>query len=261
MITIATYNILHGYHTKFILSTIKALIEKGTTVICLQEAEVSFEKILNEFLQVQKLDSWKAYYVHFGPGGNLAFIWDGATLELQDIQTVLLPVIAPVFMQRIKNHNTALQRVAMVARFAINGQSIRITNVHLAWEGGNRHRLKQLKYLKEHLNTFKINTDIIAGDFNTFLPQYFYKIQQHKIESLLGKEYINILPNLTWTCDITYTAPQDKWETIAKICKMLKVKLRSKLDYIFVRNAIIVSTEMLDLPGSDHRPLIATFQI
>jgi endonuclease/exonuclease/phosphatase family metal-dependent hydrolase len=33
--------------------------------------------------------------------------------------------------------------------------------------------------------------------------------------------------------------------------------MRSLLDYIFVKkNIYIVSTEMLDLPGSDHRPLI-----
>lgn len=260
-LALATYNILHGYHRKLILEDIKLLIEKGVDVLCLQEAEVSFEKPLNEVLRAIGLHMWEVRYAHSGAGGDLALAWNTSRIVLQNMEAVLLPIVTPVFLQRIKGHTTPYRREALIGRFLVDRKVIRITNVHLAWEGGIRHRLEQLIFLKKKLPETSADADIVGGDFNTFAPSFLRRLQQKKVEAVLGEKYVNVFPDLHWSFDIKYTAPEDKWETLAKICRLLGIKVRSRLDYIFTRNMKIVSAEMLDLLGSDHRPLIAKLEL
>jgi endonuclease/exonuclease/phosphatase (EEP) superfamily protein YafD len=75
----------------------------------------------------------------------------------------------------------------------------------------------------------------------------------------LGAEYLNVLPSLPWTYDNSYFAPQDGLEKLTKLCRWAGLKFRSRLDYFFARNLKFISGEMLNLPGSDHRPLLAEF--
>ncbi|MES2224348.1 MAG: endonuclease/exonuclease/phosphatase family protein [Patescibacteria group bacterium] len=260
MTVIATYNILHGYHKDLILNNIKILIEKDIDIICLQEADISFEAILNNFFNSNDLNSWRIEYVHEGIAANLAFVWNTSKVELKGFEIIMLPTIKPVFIQKIKGSASPLKRIALVGTFLVQGKILRITNIHLAWEGGQSHRLKQLHFIKEKLNPdFFKGVDVIVGDFNTFGFLYSRLKQQKQVESLLH-EYKNALPNLKWTCDISYTAPEDKWESVATFCRLFRIKLRTRLDYIFARNVKITDAQMLDLSGSDHRPLLVTFK-
>tara|TARA_Y100000310_G_scaffold342046_1_gene443505 strand:+ start:1322 stop:2104 length:783 start_codon:yes stop_codon:yes gene_type:complete len=256
MFTLATYNILHGHYEGLILGNVSALIQKGMDIICLQEADSPFETSLGKHLDANGLSSWKISSTHHGVGTHLAFVRNSSRVRLENTETLLLPTTSPGPIQRLKFPNTVIQRAAVFGTFRYGNKVVIVVNTHLAWEGGTRHRLAQLRCIKEVMDLHKTGGVILAGDFNTVTPPGSKKRHIQQIEVLLGKKYRNVLPDLPWSCDMSYTAPQDKWETVAKICRVLKVKLRFRLDYIFTKNMGIDSAYMLDMPGSDHKPLV-----
>jgi endonuclease/exonuclease/phosphatase family metal-dependent hydrolase len=148
-----------------------------------------------------------------------------------------------------------------VGNFLFRGKALRVTSAHLGWEGGVRHRLKQLAFLREFLDSSPADCDVVAGDFNTWAPAVFRRRQGKKVQKVLGADYTNTLPKLKWSCDLSYSVPQDGWGPVIRICKPLRIKLKSRLDYLFARNLEVIDAEMLDLPGSDHRPLLAKLAV
>lgn len=256
MLKFATYNVLHAYHRDKIVANIKLLVEKEADILCIQEAELPIENILSPNWQVE-------YFFTTERGCRLAVAWNKSKLNLIDTKKILLPALTkPDLMQKLTGYKTEkIQRGAFIANFSSRGKVVKIINAHLAWEGGTSNRLNQLRHLLTQLGDNNSSYEILAGDFNTFVPALFRRTQESKIEKVLGTSWTNVLPDLAWSCDISYTDPQDGFETFSKICKTFGIKLQSRLDYIFARNLKIISSEMLDLPGSDHRPLIATFEI
>ena len=256
-LTCATYNILHGYYKDQIFKNIKTLIEKGADVICIQEAEIEIESVLPS--------GWKIEYFRHDIGCNLAIAWNSPMLDCKEKKTILYqPLPKPAFMQRLTNYkNKIIPRGAITVLFTFTGEgkTIRITNTHLAWEGGMKNKAKELKELLQFRGGEKVDTEILAGDFNTNIPAVLRRVEERRVENILGKEFDNVFPNIKYTCDLSYTDPQDGLEKIAKFWNFFGVKLKSRLDYIFTKNLKIISKEMLDLPGSDHRPLLATFEV
>jgi endonuclease/exonuclease/phosphatase family metal-dependent hydrolase len=248
MITLATYNILHGHYTDQILKNLKMLVEKGVEVICLQEADLPFEEYLNTF--IARFPDWSVKYFHEGGAANLAIVWNTKKVELKDIEVILLP----------KAGDIPRQRAAQVALFDKGGKSIRISNIHLAWEGGFSHRFSQLEYLKEELARNPADHEVICGDFNTFAPAFFRNIQKKKAQEVLGEEWRNAFPDLVWSCDVSHSYAPDTFHVISTVLKKFGFKLRSCLDYIFIKNLKVIKREMLDVPGSDHRPLIVILE-
>lgn len=255
MLKFATYNVLHAYHRDKIVANIKLLIEKGTDILCVQEAELPIENILSSDWQVE-------YFFTTERGCRLAIAWNKSKLNLIDTKKIVLPALTkPDLMQKLTGYKTEkIQRGAFIANFSFNGKVIKIINAHLAWEGGTPNRVNQLQYLLTQLKDNDSDYEILAGDFNTFVPALFRRTQESTLEKVLGTSWTNVLPNLAWSCDNSYFDPQDGLEKLIKISKLFGIKFRSRLDYIFARNFKIISSEMLDLPGSDHRPLIATFE-
>ncbi len=244
MITLATYNILHGHFKDQILANIKNLFEKGADIICLQEADMPFETPLNQFLL--KYPNWSVMYIHNGKGCNLATLWNTAKLTLKSSETLFLP----------KPSEECFQRGALISTFMLEGVTVRVSNVHLSWEGGLSHRFTQLQFLKEHLSKSYSDSEVICGDFNTFAPAVFRNYQKNKAGKILGSEWKNALPELVWSCDVSHSYERDNFHLISVTLKSLGCKLRSCLDYIFTKNLSVINGQMLDLPGSDHRPLI-----
>ena len=260
ILTVATYNILHGYHRELILQSIRGLIKKGTDVICLQETERPCVQPLNKLFGGPDFNAWKIHYAHAGRGGNLALAWNSSRLASKGFETVLLPTLpGATLVQWLQGNTWPLQRAALAGTFSVDDKVLRISSVQLAWEGGSRYRMRQLAFFRDALTRSAAFGDIIGGDFNTIAPSLFRRNQQAKVGRVLGPEYTSALPDLPWTCDLSYTAPEDWWYNAAKILKPLGIKARSRLDYLFARNLKVVSAEMLDWPGSDHRPLIGTF--
>jgi endonuclease/exonuclease/phosphatase family metal-dependent hydrolase len=258
MIKIVTYNILHGYHSDLIIKKIELLIEKGADVICLQEADLPFKHLLNDLFR--KAD-WQVEYFHNTIACNLAIAWNPKRLRLKDIKQINLPYPnKPSLGRKILRMRKPLIRGALAANFMVENQLLRVTNTHLSWEGGFAHRFRQLGYLANILQQQPVEREVLVGDFNTFAPAVMRRFQEKKIEQILNQGWLNVFPDHPWTCDISYNAPQDGYDTFARIARFLGVKIRSRLDYVFTRNLGVVSTEMLDLPGSDHRPLLAKFR-
>ena len=258
MITVATYNILHGYYAKTILDDLKLMIDKEVDVFCLQEADIPFEQPLHTLLVGEHFKNWQVDYAHEGSGVNLALLWNTSRLQVAGFHTTIFPALSkPDILQRLKRVKETLHRGALSGYFLVDGKIIRITSVHLAWEGGIKHRLAQLAQLKTELAEQPADYDVIGGDFNTMAPSSLRRFQQKKVEAALGPEYVDVLPHLHWSADQSYIAPQDHWETVVKVLKFLHLKWRARLDYLFARNLKVVAAEMIDLPGSDHRPLVA----
>ena len=251
---------MHGHYSDLILKNVKFFFAKGANVVCLQETDLSFKKSLNTLLKKES-GNWKVRYFHTGIACNLAIIWNDKYLKLKDIKPIYLPTLSkPSITQRFLRNKQIFKRGALSACFVINRKTIRVTNAHIGWEGGIKHRMRQLKYLREALGKEQADHGILSGDFNTFAPAMFRHFQKRKVERILGKEWVNALPHLKWSCDISYTTPQDGWEKVIKICRLFRIRVRSLLDYMFIYNMTIVSAEMLDLEGSDHHPQLGKFE-
>ena len=254
--TCATYNILHGYHRDLILNNIRFLMERSADVICLQEAEVGFEEPLKKLIA---LDGWEMRSVHAGFGGNVATLWNARKLQLASAEVLPLPDLkTPLSLRRLNGMSGKIKRVALIATFDLEGHALQITNVHLDWEGGARHRMRQLKHLRQMLDDSRADFRIITGDFNTVAPRPLRRYHERRVERALGEEFRNAFPRLPWTYDLSWVDPSDGMQFIATLARA-GLKWRQRFDYMFAKDMTVLEGQMHDLPGSDHRPLIATF--
>jgi endonuclease/exonuclease/phosphatase family metal-dependent hydrolase len=261
-LTCATYNILHGYHREMILKNIRFLIDGGADVICLQEVEVHFDDVLREFLAQKELAGWQMRSAHAGYGGNVAILWNSVRLRLVRTRLIRLPKLrAPSRLQRLKMRRLKkmdTNRVALVGSFKANGCTFQIASAHIAWEGGNGHRMRQIRHLRDALEKDAADVRIIAGDFNTIAPHALRRVHERRVEKTLGVRYVNALPRLSWSYDISHADPSDGLGFLPALHRA-GVRFRTRLDYIFGTDVTVVQSAMHDLPGSDHRPLVATF--
>ncbi len=261
-ITCATYNILHGYHREMVLNNIRFLIDEGADVICLQEAEVRFKGALRKFLGQKELTGWQMHSGHGGFGGNVAILWKSERLQLARTKLIPLPKlrISPTLQNlrvpQLKKFDT--NRVALAGLFEFQGKTVQITSTHIAWEGGSRHRMRQIRHLRQSLEEEHADVRIIAGDFNTLAPRALRHVHERRVEQALGAHYVNALPKLSWSYDTSHADPGDGLGFLPKLHRA-GVRFRARLDYIFGTNVVVTSSAMHDLPGSDHRPLIAVF--
>jgi endonuclease/exonuclease/phosphatase family metal-dependent hydrolase len=141
----------------------------------------------------------------------------------------------------------------------MEGHGLQISNAHLDWEGGSRHRMRQLKHLREALQMHPSDFRIVTGDFNTIAPKPLRRLHERRVERTLGAEFRNAFPRLPWSYDLAYTDPSNM-RFIATLSKA-GLKWRQRFDYMFAKDMTVLSAKMHDLPGSDHRPLIATFAL
>jgi len=156
--------------------------------------------------------------------------------------------------------NRIIKRGALTAHFVYNGKKFRITNVHLAWEGGFKHTLNQLSYIQKELSTNPVDYEIILGDFNTYTPFRSLSKRRKIIENVLGNGLKDVFFDLPWSCDISYVSNHDKLAPFLRLLRKFKINLRFRFDYIFAKNLKTTYKEMLDLPGSDHRPLVCNLE-
>jgi len=255
---VATYNIMHGFHGDMLLVNVASLIAQGVDVLCLQEYEAPFSEALNAFLPSLP-GRWGIEQAHVGTRGDLGIMWNTDKLKLREARIVLLPCLPrPSVSQRIQGRTAQRRRAALSCTFAGEDHTVRITTVQLAWEGGIRQRLRQLRHLKRELAAGDaVDSDIVCGDFNTVPPRLWQRWQQQKLQDVLGAEYVDASPQVQWTYDNAYFTPYDGIEALTRICRSVGMTWRSRLDYIFVRGFAVISGNMVNLPGADHRPVVA----
>lgn len=234
-------------------------MEQGADVLCLQEAEVNFEHSLREFLARKDFEDWDMHHAHVGLGGNVAIVWNKKKLRLMGTKVVRLHKLrVPPQLRTLRGFTDKIERAALIGSFEWEEKILQVTSAHLAWEGGTRHRMRQVQHLREMIEKESADFRILAGDFNTIGLHALRHSRERKLEQTLGNRYVNALPKLHWNFDIAYTDPRDKLKILASLY-YLGVRFRNRLDYIFATSLHVVSAAMHDLPGSDHRPLVATF--
>lgn len=250
MFTVASYNILHGYRHKQILDNLELLVEKGADIICLQEADKTFVPFLKQWLKQPSRRKWQFADIHLSLGCNLATLWNTESFSKLGEYIVELP----------RPGQSDRQRGALAIEFSTKDKTIRVTNTHLSWEGGTKHKFQQLRHLEHCLEKYPVENEIICGDFNTFRPATLRSRQKRLVETTLGSGWANALPDLVWTCDISDSYPGDLFHWISASLRFLGFQLRTCLDYIMIKTLKVFSGEMLDLPGSDHRPIMCVIE-
>ena len=259
-LTCATYNILRGHNSKEILENILFLAAEGADVICLQEAEKPFEAQLRKILHHDALRTWEARFAHAGQNGDVATLWNAQKLDLKKADIVVLPKMRILRSLRMERMARRWNRLAIVTEFDVAGGVLQVTNAHLAWEGGSRHRMYQLRHLRAAIMATPAEYRIVAGDFNTVAMRPMRRLHERRVEKVLGEEFRNAFPRLPWTFDLS-NIPQPPGARVTATLARAGLRWRQRFDYMFSSGMHMLQGRMHDLPGSDHRPLIATFSL
>lgn len=245
---LVTYNIFDGRNTEKIISNILELIQNGTSVICLQEVRqvyrnVAFTKLLAERLPKH----YSAKYFLEGDARwfdyGLGMLWDTSLLSLQSFHQLSLPEQGhltfwnKLFYWMLGLEPKIIKRGALIGTYIFKHKEIRITNLHLDFQGGISHRAHQLKSLTDYLaSQVHVDHEVICGDFNTL---GLFKKQEKilTLEKRLGDGFRSVMRQ-------AYNS-----------------QVVQQLDYIFTKNLTVGKVGLLKLSGSDHYPLLAKFDI
>lgn len=250
--TIITYNIFDGRNAEKLINNILSLIQNGADIICLQEVrqaykDIEFSKLLRESLpkhfEVRYFLENDMRWFDYG----LGILWNTQVFSNANFQQFSLPKQPhltfwnKLFYWLLGLEPKIIKRGALIGTFMSrwapsrhSGQdSLRITNLHLDFQGGDAHRAAQIKALMNHMATQpKVEREIICGDFNTL--GLFSK--QNKIASLqnqLGNKFQSVIQ------------------------KPYNSAIIQQLDYIFVKGLTVETAEISHLKGSDHYPITA----
>lgn len=246
-LNIVTYNIQHGAKTDEIVSNIQALARQKVNLFCLQEVhKYKGQKFIVDELLSRLGPDWQAQYILSPEKSDLGLctLWKTSKLTALNFEQLMLPKLNRLFFHEkifetvMSKHARPIQRAALIGEFAIAERTIRITNLHLDWQGGFKQRSLQLNHLKSLLKSKQpVNFEIFCGDFNTIGFYRFDNGRLEKVKNLLGKEFLSGVHKKATTSHL------------------------QTLDHIFVKNLTIEKTQIFKYKGSDHFPLLAEIRI
>lgn len=246
--TIATYNIFDGRRKEQIIENILKLIHNGAHIICLQEVwytyrGVSMSKLIDENLP----RNFQSYYFlgdktdpySYGQG----ILWNTETFSAIGFDKLPLPpkngltLSDKLFFWAVGLSPRIFKRGALIGTFMFGQHRIRISNIHLDFQGGDVQRIKQLQAVTDYLGSLPaVDSEIVCGDFNT-VGILGKKKKIIALEKLLGAGFKSVVHR----------------PYISAIIQ--------QLDYIFIKNLKIKNTKILKLRGSDHFPLLAEVSV
>ena len=133
-----------------------------------------------------------------------------------------------------------VQRGALIGTFKLGDKTVRITSIHLDWNGRFPQRRKQLEFFKTQL-TSPADCEIICGDLNTvgIGTEMVLRNQARKFRNLLGPGFISAY---------TKIRPTQRY-------------FLQRLDHIFIKGAKVKESHVFRRRGSDHYPLVAALEI
>ena len=244
-IKIVSYNIQKGLKAEALVKNIRSCAEEGVIVFCLQEFWKWTQPIDLEIKLLEALgpDWWIEYETSDKPRYDygLCILWKNSALQALSFKRLAFPLISKAKTWEklwLYFHGTGKeafipQRGALIGTFNWNSLRLRITNLHLDWQSGMRHRMKQITYLRDYLTTDSgSDFEVICGDFNSI--GILKKAKQPRIFGrILGNEFENASNTLTITCP------------------------PFSLDHMFVKNLKVKYFQVRKLPGSDHFPIFA----
>lgn len=242
--TIVTYNIFDGRKTNQIIHNILRLIQDGAHIVCLQEVwplyrNVDIRKLLAERLPPHF--QWR-YFVENGANWydyGVGMLWDANVFSNQTWNQLSLPLLNKLslwnklFFWVLGITPRTFKRGALIGTFTFQQRTVRITNLHLDFQGGSHHRASQIKSLMEYLGAQpQVEHEIICGDFNT-LGLFNKKEKILSLEKQLENGFRSVMS------------------------KPYNSATVQQLDYIFAKNLKAHKAGLLKLSGSDHHPLLA----
>lgn len=263
-ITVATYNIFHGRQTGEIAKNVAKLAARGADVICLQEVRViPGRHFLGAILERTLGPEWRAEYL-LGPGFDLglATYWLDKKLSFLGREEILLPKIKRYHpgRQLASFHAKPLQRGALSLTLGSGKAVIRITNVHLDWQGGLAHRSGQLSGLISALDKKgRVPQEIICGDLNTVGPRIWQNLQERRFQAVLGPSFTHASQGIRKSWRLGNLKSEEPLPPGQKILSEIKRRIAQRLDYIWSSGLGVEEASVLHLPGSDHLPMIGTF--
>lgn len=270
--SIATYNIQGSNNPNAILQTIAQLVKNGVQVFCLQEIR-SFPRkaFIGDILQKHLGKDWKLEcFLQKDKRSHelgLCILWNSNILQMQTVAKIFLPRLQKrTFTEFCEEKllftkKSFLQRKALVMNFTIGMKKIRITNVHLDWQGGPVHRKNQLEFLLDALRgKDSVEYEIVCGDFNTVK---WPRVSDEKkyLSPVLGEKFIDVSADIPWTANLnTFSFYGILNNMINGFIKKLHIHIYNKIDYIWSCGLICSECKVFPAEGSDHIPLVATFQ-
>lgn len=265
-ITVATYNIFHGRHTAEIVRNVTRLAIRGADVICLQEVRVvPGKQFLGGILERALGPSWRAEYL-LGPGYDLglAIYWQSSKLALLNRREIVLPKIRSYHAGRqlTSLRVKPIQRGALSLSFSLSREVVRITNVHLDWQGGLAHRSRQLAGLVAALDKCgRTAHEIICGDLNTVGPRLWQQLQEWRLRAVLGPSFTHATAGIRKSWRLGNMKSSKSLPPGRKVLDGLRRHIGQRLDYIWSAGLTVRETSVLHVEGSDHFPVVGIFDL
>lgn len=264
---LVSYNIQNGIHQDSILRNLGKMADENVDIFCLQEVRATQSGFIGDRLATEFGNEWEGQ--HFLGTDNpridlgLSIFWKSKRLQLIELEKVNLPKLEKLSF--IEKQVTSIpkppQRGAIITTFDVSDSPLRITNLHLDWQGGIPHRMAQLRYLVSHLKQKPdVAHEIICGDFNSTGGQDSAKKQQNEMQRILGHDFNEVFPDLNWTSDGVSIDPQRGFSKVQGFLVNLGIRFYQRLDYVFVKGITVTDTKMEKISGSDHFPLVVDFE-
>jgi endonuclease/exonuclease/phosphatase family metal-dependent hydrolase len=265
MLKLVTYNIHYGRDEKSLLASIAEMAKLQTDIFCFQEVRRSGNNpFIGDKILATLGPNWQAEFF-LQPGIipstalGLCVIWKSSVLELKGVEKLYLPLLQKlswwdIIFQKFARANIELgtwlkifsgaskpeisQRGAIICDFDFQGLPVRVCNAHLDYAGGMKHRLRQIRYIRDQLiSKPQIPREIICGDFNTIGPLWKAKKVAKKILQKLDNKFLDTMSVISPT-----------------------LVLFQRCDYILQKGFIRAEAKVLRKRGSDHWPLMAVLE-
>lgn len=228
--TVLSYNVEYGLKLTEIYKWIKTL-DKKPQIICFQE----FPE--DELSNLDKNKIFPDQTICFTKGLTSKGKYFGELTIFDSSEIKLISNINLDFrFNGIENlyGRKKIKRSAIITTFKKENIEFSLANIHLT--PFSLHGLRR-KQLEEVIASIQKDKSIILGDFNyssllnrngliSFMEKYFYKIAGEKL-----------------------------------VTNKYKYKIPQQLDYIFYKNLKVNNVDVLNLPYSDHFPIIADLKI
>ncbi|HXK52857.1 hypothetical protein H6802_00485 [Candidatus Nomurabacteria bacterium] len=268
----STFNILFGTNEK-VFESIKRLSEMGASndlaFLAFQEVRKNPKiKDIKEKLEASLEQKNLSYYMHHADTVNHLGLALASNIKYTTTHNLKLPQLNKL-PWRIQSYFLDQMPLcgAIINTYNIEGKVLGVVNMHLDIGGGFKHKLNQVRSVKNYLETLHCDYEIIMGDFNTIgtVKVLFPLIrwQSKKIQQLFGTDYKITNTEKTYTSDIRGVVnPALPLKKLVEFTKKKGFAWEQKLDWIITKNLIIEkSTVRHDLIGSDHYPVCAVLKI
>lgn len=241
---IVSYNILLGRKPQEITKNLKDFAREGVQIFCLQEVWKEFRGVDISALLLKALGpGWQAECFLSSKPNNfdygLCMLWQSSTLQSVSFEHLSLPLLPKLkIWEKFVHFSRGFpavpsRRGTLIGVFNFAGKQIRISTVHLDWQGGLKERVNQISFLKQYLaSPPSFDYELLCGDFNT-IGIFSRKEQSHQVETLLGPEFKD-----------AFTKPY------------ITVTPGQRLDHLFAKGFSVKDAQVCKVPGSDHFPIM-----